>query len=154
MIADPENAPADRLLRGVRRPVRLIHMICQMILGLGLAVALILKVYMAVLTDYSCSDEVVSLGNTIRCMSTLSLLAHVLALSAGFKLASLLFEDQVRRIMAPLLLGLGAGVLSVVDGILAGGSGWREALTIFALVACLAALLWLRVTLFAGEAED
>ena len=105
MNVQQDNSPAGKLVRGARRPARLIRTICQMILGAGLAVALILKVYMVVLTDHVCAADSISLGNTIRCTPTLVLLAYVLAISAGFDLAYRLFEGDTDQILVPVTWG-------------------------------------------------
>lgn len=153
MSTEDDSSPAARLHSAAQRPARLIHTICQMILGAGLAVALILKVYMAILTDHTCAADAVTLGNTIRCTSTLVLLAYVLGLSAGFELAYRLFDDHLARVMAPVLLGLAAGALGVVDGILNNGAGWRDALLIVSLIACIGGMLWLRRALTPGSPD-
>jgi len=57
MMNDLDNSPAARLYRFAARPAFLIKVICQMLLGLGIAIALIAKVYMLVLTDYQCLAE-------------------------------------------------------------------------------------------------
>ena len=137
MSTDPDTSPAGRLKRGAERPVRLIHTICQMILGLGLAIALILKVYMAVLTDHVCAGDLVTLGNAIRCSSTLMLLAYALAVSAGLELARRLVGEQSGRTQVPVSLALGAATLSVLGSILGDGAGWEDALVVVALVFCI-----------------
>jgi len=62
-----DNSPAANLYRFLARPAYLIKVICQMLLGLGMAITLIAKVYMLVLTDYQCLADTVTLGNRIRC---------------------------------------------------------------------------------------
>ena len=54
MNETPDTSPAGRLAQIAQRPARLVPMICQMILGLALLIAIILKAYMAVLTDHQC----------------------------------------------------------------------------------------------------
>lgn len=139
-----ETSPASRLQRGAQRPVRLVNMVCQMILGLGLAVALILKVYMAVLTDHSCVADAATLGNTIRCTPTLTLLGYVLALSAGFELACRMFGSDAERVTGPIVLGLAAATLSVLGDIQSGETAWKTTVLVVLLVICMAGLAWLR----------
>ncbi|MEX0370717.1 MAG: hypothetical protein AB3N09_08810 [Tateyamaria sp.] len=111
-----------------------------MILGAGLAVTLVLKVYMLVLTDYQCAADVNSIGNSIRCTGTLTIMSYTLALAAGFELAYLLFEDSSERAVRPLLLGLSAAFLMILSGLSADTANWQLALTIATL----------SITLFAG----
>lgn len=127
MDATDRNA---RYAAQVLRPARIIRTICQMILGAGLAVTLVLKVYMLVLTDYQCAADIVSLGNMIRCADTFDIMAYTLALAAGFELAYLLFEDSAERAIRPLLLGLSAAFLFILSGLNVETANWQLALTI------------------------
>ena len=132
----------------VLRPARIIRSVCQMVLGAGLAMALVLKVYMLVLTDYQCSADAASLGNMIRCHSTLEIMSYALALAAGFELAGLLFERSMERAIRPLLLGLSAAFLLLISGLDADSASWRMAATIavlsLSLFGGLAFLDWVR----------
>lgn len=141
-MTDPAPKGDIRFAAHVLRPARIIRSVCQMILGAGLAIALVIKVYMLVLTDYQCSADAASLGNMIRCTGTLELMSYVLALAAGFELAYLLFEDTLERTVRPLLMGLSAAVLMVISGLDISAVGWQLALT----------LLALSLTLFGGLA--
>ena len=127
MDATSANA---RYAAQVLRPARIIRTICQMILGAGLAVTLVLKVYMLVLTDYQCAADASSLGNSIRCAGTLTIMSYTLALAAGFELAYLLFEDSTERAVRPLLMGLSAAFLLILSGLSADTANWQLALTI------------------------
>lgn len=144
----PDPSPAGQLTRIAERPARLILMICQMILGLGLLIALVLKVYMAVLTDHVCTTETGTLGNAIRCMPTLVLMANVLALAAGIELARALFQEGLARIIAPIALALAAALLALL-AVFPGAAGWREALLLLALVAAFGGIAWIGNTLLA-----
>lgn len=150
-MADPDASPAVRLQRGALRPAHLVRTVCQMILGAGLAVALVLKVYMAALTDHQCVADTVSLGNTLRCTPTLALMAYVLALSAGFDLAYRLFIEGLDQAIAPAILGLGAALLAILSGSGDRAFGWREALVIVALAASIGGLIWVRNRLLSAK---
>lgn len=141
-MAEQSGSPADIIQRGARRPARLIRIICQLILGAGLAIGLILKVYMMILTDHVCAPDGASVGNLIRCTPTLTMLACFLALSAGFDLAQRLFEDNAERVLPPVMLGLGAAILGVLSNLDGGAAGWREALLIVSLIASISAIAW------------
>lgn len=147
-MSGPEHLSDERYRAHVLRPARIILTVCQMILGAGLAVTLILKVYMLVLTDHQCVADAATIGNGIRCSPTLEIMAYGLALSAGFELAYLLFEGGMDRAVRPLVLGLGSGFLLLVSGLAPGAADWQAALTLTAVSASffagLVALKWLR----------
>lgn len=155
MDATSSNA---RYAAQVLRPARIIRTICQMILGAGLAVTLVLKVYMLVLTDYQCAADVISLGNAIRCAGTFEVMAYTLALAAGFELAYLLFEDSAERAVRPLLLGLSAAFLFILSGLTVETANWQLALTIATLSATLFGGLafrqWMGVTRSTTDEKD
>ena len=136
-MADQTPGSDTRFVANVLRPAKIIRSICQMIIGAGLAIALVLKVYMMVLTDYQCVADSASLGNAIRCTSPLEMAAYALALAAGFELAYLLFEDTLERAMRPLLLALSASFLHVLSGLSLESASWQIALTIVALTVSL-----------------
>lgn len=136
-MSDNRQIEDVRFVAHVLRPARIISSICQMIIGAGLAVALILKVYMMVLTDYQCVADTVTLGNAIRCTSSLEMGAYALALAAGFELARLLFEDTMEKAMKPLLLGLSSTFLFLLSGMSTENANWQIALTIVALTVSL-----------------
>ena len=139
-----DMSPAAVLQRGAERPARLIRMICQMILGAGLAVTMILKVYMAVLTDHACVADEATLGNAIRCTPTLILMAYALAISAGLDLAYRLFVSSLEQTVTPVVLAFGAALLFILGGISQNGAGWREALVVVAMTAALSGMIWMR----------
>ena len=139
-----DTSPAAALQRGAERPARLVRMICQMILGAGLAITMILKVYMAVLTDHACVADEVTLGNAIRCSPTLIIMAYALAISAGLDLAYRLFISSFEQTVTPVVLAFGAALLFILGGISRNGAGWREALVVVAITAALSGMIWIR----------
>lgn len=146
MTERPDTSPAGRLIQIAARPARLVLLICQMILGFALLIAIVLKAYMAVLTDHQCVAESASLGNLLRCEPTLGLMATTLALSAGIELARCLFSEGMDRIGAPVMLALGATLLKLIGGF-NDGTGWRDALVLVALVASIGGIAWISETL-------
>ncbi len=143
-MSAPDPSPAGRLQSGAERPARLVRTICQMILGAGLAVALILKVYMVVLTDHACTADASSLGNAIRCTPSLMLMAYALALSAAFDLAYRFFREGIDQAISPMILAVSAALLGVLGHVQSGNVGWREAILMLALVGAIAGLVWIR----------
>ena len=138
-----DQSPAAKLQRGAERPARLVKTVCQFILAAGLAIALIVKVYNAVLTDHVCAADATSLGNAIRCTPTLILMSYVLAISAGFDLAYRMFSDRLEQVTVPVTLGLGAATLALLSRFSDPASGWREALMLSVLLLGIGGAIWL-----------
>lgn len=137
-------SPAARLYRFAARPSFLIKVICQMILGAGIAVALIAKVYMFVLTDHQCLADSFSLGNKIRCANTLTIMAYALALSAGFELAYRMFSDGLNATIDPLIAGVSSALLLLAASLTIEKSTWQVALLMTSLTLAIVALLFCR----------
>jgi len=134
--------PASRLTRFAARPSYLIKVICHMLLGIGVAVALIAKIYMFVLTDYQCTVDLNTLGNKIRCGNTLSIVAHALALSAGFEFAYRLFTMGMHSAIDPLILGVCATFLLIVASLNIENASWQLAAIFVSLTASIGVLLY------------
>ncbi|MEM7176321.1 MAG: hypothetical protein AAF503_01335 [Pseudomonadota bacterium] len=152
-MEERDVSPAGRLAEIAARPARLVPMIGQMILGLALLVALVLKAYMAVLTDHACAADAASLGNMLRCLPTLTIMANILTLSAGLELVRCLFNESLDRILAPIMLALGAALLRLLAGF-PEAIGWREALMLLALVAAIGAVAWISKALIKGKTNE
>lgn len=135
---DPVDTASEPLHRAFERPALIVATVARMLLGLGLAAALILKVYMAIFTDHGCLPDTDTLGNAIRCTPTLEIVAQVLMLVAGFGAAALMFSDRPWRLAPPLLTGAVGVLLQVLAGIGAAVSLWQTALILAALMAVLA----------------
>ncbi|MCR8725746.1 hypothetical protein [Frigidibacter sp. ROC022] len=135
---DPLNSSSAPLHRAFEGPAQVVAVVGRMLLGLGLAVTLVLKVYMGVFTDLVCTADTVTLGNTIRCTPTLELVARVLMFVAGLEVAALLFSDRPHRLGAALLLGVVAVLLQVLAGLTSADSLWQTALILAALLVLLA----------------
>ena len=145
---------ADRLRLGGERPALVIKTVALMLLGAGLALALILKAYMFVLTDHACTADADTLGNAIRCTPTLSLLSTFLALAAGLELSFLIFAARFDRIFGPLILAFCATVFLILSDLGSTGAGWQTALLIATLMAGLSALVLLRYALDRIQRRD
>jgi len=141
---NPELTDAERLHRFAMRPAYLIKVICQMLLGLGIAITLIAKVYMYVLTDHQCLADAINLGNRIRCGNTLAIMAYGLALSAGFELAYRLFSDGIHAAIDPLILGVSSAFLLIVSSLELENASWQVAMLLTSLTLTVAALLFCR----------
>jgi len=141
---DSDLSPAARLYRFAVRPAYLVKVICQMLLGLGLAIAFIAKIYMFVLTDYQCVAEAKSLGNSIRCTNTLAIMAYALALSAGFELAYRMFSDGIQGAIDPLIVGVSSAFLLIVSSLPLENVNWQVAMLLTSLTLTVGALLYCR----------
>lgn len=139
-----DMSPAARLYRFAARPSYLVKVICQMILGAGIAIALIAKVYMFVLTDYQCVADSFSLGNKIRCANTLAIMAYGLALSAGFELAFRMFSDGLQATIDPIIAGVSSALLLIVASLALDNATWQIAMVLASLTFTVVALLFCR----------
>lgn len=137
-------SPVAKLHRFAARPVHLVKVICQMLLGLGLAISLIAKVYMFVLTDHQCVADANTLGNSIRCTNTLAIMAYALALSAGFELAYRMFSDGIQGAIDPLIVGVSAAFLLIVSSLSLENVDWQIAMLLTSLTLTIGALLYCR----------
>lgn len=148
-----ENHPSrgvSALVRTFLDPAMVVVMVCQMLLGAGLAVALVLKVYMLVFTDHVCVADSAALGNAIRCTPSLMIVAHVLLLVAGLRFAVLLFAPRASQMHEALLLALvGVFLLFLSGPDLAQGSWFMPliVLSLFAPIGCVYAAM----RLWSGE---
>lgn len=141
---NPDLSPAERLYRFAARPAYLVKVICQMLLGLGLAIAMVTKIYMFILTDYQCEVDGSTLGNSIRCTNTLAILAYALALSAGFELAFRLFSEGLQGAIDPLILSVCSAFLMIVSSLSLDNVNWQIALLLTSLTLAVGVLLYCR----------
>ncbi len=125
--APPEGAA---LRRAFEAPANVVLVVCQMLAGLGLALALIVKVYMLVFTDLICTGDAATLGDMIRCTPTLTLMAQVIMLAAGLRLAACLFSDVTARLIEPLAIGLAGALLAMVAAVLQSGTPGADPATV------------------------
>lgn len=139
-----DNSPAANLYRFLARPAYLIKVICQMLLGLGMAITLIAKVYMLVLTDYQCLADTVTLGNRIRCGNTLAIMAYGLAFYAGFELAFRMFRDGIHGVIDPLIIGVCSAFLLILSMLNLDNANWQVAMLLTSLTLTVVALLFFR----------
>jgi beta-lactamase regulating signal transducer with metallopeptidase domain len=139
-----DNSHAADLFRFLHRPAYLVKVICQMIIGLGVAVTLIAKVYMLVLTDYQCTPDMNTLGNSIRCGNTLAIMAYALALYAGFELAFRMFREGVQGAIDPLIIGVCSVFLLLISMLNLESANWQIAMLLTSLTLTIAALLFCR----------
>ncbi|MEM1130099.1 MAG: hypothetical protein AAGH83_06190 [Pseudomonadota bacterium] len=139
------------------RPAALIALVARMLVGAGLAIALFLQVYMYLLTDWRCAADGTSLGNAIRCIPTLDMIAIALALVAGIGFAAALFARARGDLLDTVLMALTAAILKFLSDLDVLAAGWQTALMVLALFAALVGLCVLRSVLlprFGTAADD
>jgi len=135
------NVQNAALYSWFERPMALIALVARMLLGAGLGIALILKVYMMVLTDWRCAPDVISLGNTIRCTPVIELVSGTLFLVVGFGFAAALFARRTGDLRELLVMSLVAVILRYISAVEYEGAGWQTALVVMALFAAFGGLL-------------
>ncbi len=134
------SAPDNAFFLAIERPALIIKTVLQMILGAGLVVALIVKVYMLVLTDLVCTGEGGSLGEAIRCADTLQITGYVFALAAGIEGASLFFR-RAFDLIRTLTLAVAGAMFIALSVQMNGVADWRLSLAIFTLAVVIAGAL-------------
>ncbi|MYF89679.1 MAG: hypothetical protein F4186_10265 [Boseongicola sp. SB0676_bin_33] len=136
---------SERYQLAVERPVTIIATAMNIILGVALAIALVLKIYMLVLTDYVCEADGATLGNLIRCAATLDLVAGVFAVAATINAATVLIVPSIEYFSRALGFAAAAAFVSLMGAYVAGDYDWRMTLASTALFAIIfAAMSWRR----------
>ena len=151
------RADGIKLFSGLERPVLVLAFVARMLVGLGLAIALFLQVYMLLLTDHRCAPDVTSLGNLIRCTDPINLIASAIVLLAGIGLASAFFTTRRPALIETIMMVLCAVVLRFLADLELSSASWEVASVIVSLFGAMLGLLWVRHYLFGsgdGSAID
>ncbi len=136
---------SERYELAVERPVTIIATAMSIILGVALAIALVLKIYMLVLTDYVCEPDGATLGNLIRCTATLDIVAAFFAAAATINAATILIVPRIEHFLRALGFAAAAAFVSLMGAYAAGDYDWRMTLASSALFAIIfAAMSWRR----------
>ncbi len=131
-----EQTPTPEFLAAFARPTWVVMIVAQMLLGLALAIALIMKYYMLVFGTAVCTVEDASVANMVRCTPTLVMLAHFLIAVAAFRFAAVMFVDRPLALVPPFAVGLMGLFLLFLAGIGNTDVSWALAAVILALLAC------------------
>lgn len=134
----------SEIFQGFERSVLVIATVLRMIIGLGLAVALVLKVYMLVLTDLTCAEDGTSLGNTIRCTEILDMVSASIILIAALGLSAAFFSPRRINLPETLLMMLMGVVIAFVADLTIANATWQVAIVLVALFSGLGGLLLLK----------
>lgn len=148
------STPNDTFLLAIERPALIVKSVLQMILGAGLVIALIVKVYMLVLTDLVCGGDGASLGEAIRCADTFQIVGYVFALAAGFEGASLFFRRAGADMLQTLMLAVTATLFLALSVQMNGVADWRLSLAIFTLAVLIAGIVFGRARLGLSREDD
>ena len=145
---DVHRESSHRIYDELRYPVFTIKVFLQILIGLGLTIAII--VHMAALVGFieagSDSDSVhwVKLAAGTH---PLKIVSYGLALSAALELAYMLFTPGLDESVMPLLQGLSAGILFFIADLIGGRSiEWHLFLVLAVLLAGIPLLFWVRDT--------
>ena len=137
---------SERYQLAVERPVTIIATAMSIILGVALAIALVLKIYMLVLTDYVCEADGATLGNLIRCTATLDSVAALFAAAATVNAATILIVPRIEYLSRTLGFAAAAAFVSLMSAYVAGDYDWRMTLASTALFAVVfLAMSWRRL---------
>lgn len=126
--------------RSVERPAIIIGMALRIVLAVALTIALIVKVYALVLTDYVCVTDEQTLGNLIRCTGVLEMIAGFVAIVAGLEAAIAFVVRSRRSLFTVLSLAVASALLALLSQVLEGADGWRLAIVTGVLALVLLAL--------------
>ena len=135
-------------------PAWVVMMVAQMLLGLVLAVALVMKYYMLVFGAVSCTDDDSSIANLVRCTPELVMVAHFLLAVAAFRFATVMFSDQPMGFVSPMMIGLAGLFLLFLTGVSPEGSTWSLAAVTLVFFGVLAATLIAYHFLHVRESKD
>jgi hypothetical protein len=150
-MSDQDTISDIRFFAAFRRPAWVIMMVAQMLLGLGLAVALIVKYYMLIFGTSVCAADTDTLGNIIRCTPTLTMAAHFVLGVAGFRFAAFMFQDRPRAILPPMMLSFAGMLLLFLQSVTPESATWPVAAVIVTLLGCMSAVFAAQYLLVRGK---
>jgi len=135
------------LFNGIERSILVIALVARMLVGLGLAIALFLQVYMRILTDHLCTGDGTSLGNLIRCADPMQMIAAAITLMAGIGLAATIFSPRRLELLETLTMLLCAVAINFLADLSIENASWQVAMVILALFAALGSMMLVRIFL-------
>ncbi len=157
-MAETENTNqlGQRLYRSFEPAALRFKIIAQMLIGLAVFIAIILKVIFFVFEAEPTSWQVFA---QIHALNPLEIASYGLGLSAALEFGYLLFTPSIGVAFRPLVLGIASVLLLIFSSLGAqpyqGGTAatWGLALIIAALIIAMAALLWMRSYFFSNAAQ-
>lgn len=133
------SSTGSNFVAAFARPVWVVMMVAQMVLGLVLTIGLIMKFYMLVFGTVGCTGDDPSIANLLRCTATVVLVAHFLIAMAAFRFAAVMFTDRPLALLSPLVVALVGLFLLFLSGVQIGDASWSLAAVILALLATVCA---------------
>ena len=127
----------SELFDWMERPTAVIALVARMLVGLGLAIAIVSKVYMQLLTDLRCDPATVSLGNSIRCVPTFDFVAIAIGFVAAVGFTAALFSRARVNLFETVMMALVAAILKSLSALAVAVPDWQAALVMFVLFAAL-----------------
>ena len=146
---DPHGSGAQdaAILAAFRRPALIVMHVAQMILGLALGIALIVKCYMLVFGTGTCAPDGQTLRDLIGCTPTLEIAARVLLAATGFRIAAFLFGARTRAVLEPMMLALCGVLLLLLSGLTVEDASWPLAAMTVTLMLGIGAIVTARTVL-------
>ena len=138
-MSDQTRTP--EFLAAFARPAWVVMIAAQMLLGLALAIALIMKYYMLIFGTAVCTADDVSIANLVRCTPTLVVIAHFVIAVAAFRFAAVLFVDRPLALISPFAVGLLGVFVLFLSSIDIADVSWALAAVILVLLACVSTAL-------------
>lgn len=136
------------------RPAWVVMMVAQLLLGLALAIALIMKYYMLVFGTAVCTGDDTSIANLIRCTPVMVMVAQFLLAMAAFRFAAFMFSDTPLAFLPPLILGLVGLFLLFMSGIRPADSSWALAAVMIAFLGTVVAAVAGQYLLYTSKSVD
>ena len=146
--------PQTSFFDAFKAPVWVIMMALQMVLGLALIIALIMKYYMLVFGTQVCTADDAGIANMVRCTPVMMMSAHFLMAFAGLRFAAFFFHDRPSAVLTPLMIGLAGIVLKFVEGVGIADASWSLAATLLALLVVASAVFYGRMVMSAAQNVD
>lgn len=137
MQLDPKDVA---ILQAFERPALVIALVARILVGLGLAIAVFLQLYMTILTDLRCEEGVTQLGNQIRCSDPMEMISTTIILLAAIGLIAGIFSRRKLVLVETLIMLLVATMISFLGGLETVPANWETAMTIAALFVSLGSL--------------
>ncbi len=136
------------------RPAWVVMMVAQMLLGLTLAIALVMKYYMLVFGTVGCTGDDPSIANLVRCTPAMDIVGQFLLAVAAFRFAGFMFEDKPLTFLQPFIIGLAGLFLLFMTGVTPATVSWSMAAVILAFLGAIAATIAGHVYLHMRKSND
>lgn len=141
---EPDTPQSAAFFDAFARPVWIVMIVVQMLLGAALFITLVVKYYTFVVGADICAQGGTTLANTMRCTPTTDIMAHFIFALAAFRLAALMFVDQPRAILKAVMIAIAGLFLLFVSSVTIATASWSIAATALTLLMCLVVLYFVQ----------